>query len=134
MAMIYISRLREEVRQEMQIRQIMKKYSARSSDVKQDEAIMKIIGKSQRGGGQNVSYDFLGKTYCGAPPPKLVLEGSESGIGLVCARFPQGKWQGASKGGWKRIIGGGGSKTVFGEGFYGMFSPPLSFPTPFVFL
>ena len=29
---------------------------------------------------------------------------------------------------------GGGSKTVFGKGFYGMFSPPLSFPPPFVFL
>ena len=28
----------------------------------------------------------------------------------------------------------GVSKTVFGEGFYGMFSPPLSFPPPFVFL
>ena len=24
-----------------------------------------------------------------------------------------------------------GSKTVFGEGLYGMFSPPLSFPPPF---
>ena len=31
-----------------------------------------------------------------------------------------------------RIIGGGGgvSKTVFGEGFYGMFSPLLTFPPP----
>ena len=28
---------------------------------------------------------------------------------------------------------GGGSKTVFGEGFYGMFSPPLSFPPPLFF-
>ena len=36
--------------------------------------------------------------------------------------------------GGKRIIGGRGSKTVFGKGFYGMFSPPLSFPPPFVFL
>ena len=27
-----------------------------------------------------------------------------------------------------------GSKTVFGEGLYGMFSPPLSLPPPFVFL
>ena len=26
----------------------------------------------------------------------------------------------------------GGSKTVFGEGLYGMFSPPLSSPPPFV--
>ena len=37
-------------------------------------------------------------------------------------------------GGGKRIIGGGGSKTVFGKGFYGMFSPPLSFPPPIVSL
>ena len=36
--------------------------------------------------------------------------------------------------GGKRIIGGrGGSKTGFGEGLYGMFSPLLSFP-PLVFL
>ena len=28
---------------------------------------------------------------------------------------------------------GGGSKTIFGNGFYGMFSPPVSFPPPFVF-
>ena len=27
----------------------------------------------------------------------------------------------------------GGFKTVFGEGLYGMFSPPLSSPPPFVF-
>ena len=27
----------------------------------------------------------------------------------------------------------GGSKAVFGEGFYGMFSPPLSFPPPLFF-
>ena len=26
------------------------------------------------------------------------------------------------------------SKTVLGEGFYGMFSPPLSFPPPFAAL
>ena len=42
---------------------------------------------------------------------------------------------------WREQIGGkayhkwgGGSKTVFGEGFYGMFSPPQSFFPPFVFL
>ena len=40
------------------------------------------------GGGQNVSCDFGGgKTYHKAPPPKPVLEASESGICLVCARF-----------------------------------------------
>ena len=30
--------------------------------------------------------------------------------------------------------GGGGSKTIFGEGFYGMFSHTLSFPPPFAAL
>ena len=34
--------------------------------------------------------------------------------------------------GGKRIISGG-SKTVFGEVLYGMFSPPLSFPPPLFF-
>ena len=35
--------------------------------------------------------------------------------------------------GGRRIIGRGGPKTVFGKGFYGMFSPPLSFPPPLCF-
>ena len=35
---------------------------------------------------------------------------------------------------WSVPISWGGSKTVFGEGFYGIVSPPLSFPRPFVFL
>ena len=30
--------------------------------------------------------------------------------------------------------GGGGPKTVYGEGLYGMFPLPLSLPPPFVFL
>ena len=34
-------------------------------------------------------------------------------------------------GGGGRIIGEGGSKTVFEEGVYGMFSPPLSFSPRF---
>ena len=46
------------------------------------------------------------------------------------------KQQGENKRGGKRIIGGGGGgpKPLLGRGFYGMFSPPLSFPPPFVFL
>ena len=41
-----------------------------------------------KGGGQNVSCNFGGgKKYHKAPPPKPVLEASESGICLVCARF-----------------------------------------------
>ena len=39
-----------------------------------------------------------------------------------------------TNGGGKHIIGGGGFKTGFEEGFYGMLSPLLSFPPPFVSL
>ena len=47
----------------------------------------KVLG-IRKGGGQNVSCDFGGgETYHKAPPPKPVLEASESGICLVCARF-----------------------------------------------
>ena len=44
------------------------------------------IGKRQMGGG-DVSCDFGGgKTFYRVPPPEPVLEGSDSGIFLVCAR------------------------------------------------
>ena len=45
------------------------------------------LGESQ-GGVQNVSRDFGGggETYYRATPPKPLLEASESGIRLVCAR------------------------------------------------
>ena len=39
----------------------------------------------------------------------------------------------AKTNGGKTYHRAGGSKTVFGKGFYGMFSPPLSFPPPFCF-
>ena len=46
-----------------------------------------LLGKAQLG-GQNVSCDFgEWETYYRARPPKLGLEGSESGIGLVCAHY-----------------------------------------------
>ena len=47
------------------------------------------LGNSQGGGGK--TYRAIlgggGKTYHKAPPPKPVLEASESGICLVCAHF-----------------------------------------------
>ena len=95
----------------------------------------KLLGKWLMG-GENVSCDFFlggGETYHRARPPKPVLEASESGIAwsepVSSKKNNRAKTNG---GGGKRIIGGG-SKTVFGKGFHGMFSPPLSFPPPFVF-
>ena len=46
-----------------------------------------LIWKAANGGAKRiVRFFFGGKTYRGECPPKPVLEGSESGIGLVCAR------------------------------------------------
>ena len=39
-----------------------------------------------------------------------------------------------NKGGGEIVSEVGGSKTVFGEGFYGMFSPRLGFSPPFFLL
>ena len=78
---------------------------------------------------RNVSCDLAGGGgKLESAPPKTVLEASESGTGLVCAHFLWGKWQGMDK------RGGGKRKAVFGEGFYGMFAPPLSFPPSFAAL
>ena len=41
----------------------------------------------RKGGAKRIVRFFGGKTYHKAPPPKPVLEASESGICLVCARF-----------------------------------------------
>ena len=40
-----------------------------------------------KGGAKRIVRFWGGKTYHKAPPPKPVLEASESGICLVCARF-----------------------------------------------
>ena len=50
--------------------------------------------------------------------------------------FPPKKMTGREQtGGLENLSSVGGAKTVFGEGFFGMFSPPLSFPPPpFIFL
>ena len=49
---------------------------------------LEVLGKSQMVRGQNVSIRAIlggGGTYYRMRPPKPVLEGLESGIGLVCA-------------------------------------------------
>ena len=51
-----------------------------------------ILGKLQRGGGGKTYRAILGgETYYTVPPPTALLEASESGICLVCARFLQRK-------------------------------------------
>ena len=80
-------------------------------------------------GGKNVSCDIGGGgTYYRAPPPKPVLEASESGIRLVCTRFLWEKWVTAWTKGGQTYHRWGGQKRFLGAG------PPLSFPPPFVFL
>ena len=51
------------------------------------------------GGGKTYRPRFGGggETHFWARPPELVLEGSESGIGLVCGHSLFGKWQGVNK-------------------------------------
>ena len=74
--------------------------------------------------------------YYRARPPKLVLEGSESGIGLC--PFPLRKMTGREQTGGEQRGGGtyhkwGGSKTVFGEGFLWYVPPTPEFSTPLCF-
>ena len=52
-----------------------------------EEVVPFLVGNSQRGGK---TYRFCfggGEAYHKVPPPKPVLEASENGIRLVCARF-----------------------------------------------
>ena len=58
--------------------------------------------ETANGGGAN--HIGGGGTYCTMHTPKPVLEALENGIGLVCARFLESKWQGVDK---RR--GGGGN-------------------------
>ena len=69
---------------------------------------------------------FGGGTLYTARPPKPVLEGSESGVWSVPVPSKEN-----NRGGIVWWVGV--TKTVFGEGFYGTFSPPLSFPPPLFF-
>ena len=51
-----------------------------------------VLGNSQRGGGAKRIVRFFGwETYHKVPLPNPVLEASENGIRLVCARFLYGK-------------------------------------------
>ena len=69
-----------------------------------------ILGKSQRGGASKPGFGGLRK-------PLRKMTGLEP-----------------KREGGNRIIGGGGvSKTAFGKGFCGVFSPPLTFPRPLFF-
>ena len=45
------------------------------------------LGIRKGGGAKRIVRFWGGKTYHKAPPPKPVLEASESGICMVCARF-----------------------------------------------
>ena len=98
------------------------------------------IWESGNRGGKTYRAIFGGGgTYHRVPPPKPVLEASESGICLVCACFLWGKWQGVNKrgrgetyhrwGGPKPFLGiGGAVQNRFwgGRGFM-VFHPPLFF-------
>ena len=89
--------------------------------------------RAKGGGGQNVSCDFLGgKTYIECPPPKALLEASESGICLVCARFPPKKMTWREQMGGKPYYRWGGVQNRFRGGVFTVcFSPLLSFhPRP----
>ena len=87
-------------------------------------------------GGQNVSCDFGGgKRTIERALSKTSFGGLRKWDLPGLCRFPLRKTTGRKRtGGGKRIIGGGVQNLFFGKGFYGMFSPPLSFPPPFVFL
>ena len=79
-----------------------------------------------RGGGG-------GDVLChGAPRPQPVLEGSESEIGLVCARVPLRKWQGVNNGGEIVSQVGGGPKLFLGRGLWHVFTPSLFFADSFL--
>ena len=61
---------------------------------------MCLFWGTANGGEQNLSCDLSrGEAYYRAQPPKPVLEGSERGIGLVCARSLKGKMAGREQSG-----------------------------------
>ena len=99
-----------------------------------DVCVFHIFGKRLMG-GQNVSCDFGGggKRTIECALQNQFWRPQKVGFAWSLPVSSKENNRAKTKGGGKRIIGGG-SKTVFGKGFYGMFSPPLSFPPPFVFL
>ena len=86
-------------------------------------------------GGQNVSCDFGGgKRTIECTLQNQLWRPQKVGFAWsVPVSFKENNRAKTNGGGGKRIIGGG-VQNVFAKGFYGMFSPPLSFPPPFVFL
>ena len=82
---------------------------------------LKVIhdGAAAEGGGQNVSCEFGGATYCRV-----------WGWAGRCLFLLREMTESHQKGEGKRIVGGG-SKNVFGEGFYAKFT--VCFPPPRVF-
>ena len=91
--------------------------------------VAKRIVQFGRGGGG-------GGTYYRVRPSKTNFGGLRTWDWSGLCPFPLKKMTGREQTeGGKRIVGGGGGpQTIFGEGFYGMFSLLLSFPPPFVFL
>ena len=87
-----------------------------------------------KGGGQNVSCDLgWGKRTIKHPLQNQFWRPQKVGF-VWSVPVPLRRMTLRKQRGGKSYHKWGGSKTVFGEGFYGIFSPPLSFPPPFVFL
>ena len=88
-------------------------------------------------GGQNISCDFGG----GERTIECALQNKfwrAEKVGFAWSVPVSSKENNRAKtnggGGGETYDRWGGPKPFLGEGFYGMFSPPLSFPPPFVFL
>ena len=94
--------------------------------------------KRQMGGGGGETYRaiFWGGEVLQRAPSKTSFGSLRVGfVWSVPVSSVYGQWQDVSKrGGGGGNVSCGGVQTVFGEGFYGMSSPPLSFPPLFVFL
>ena len=93
---------------------------------------------SAQGGGQNVSREFFfwgvgGETYCRACSPKQLWRPQNLGLVWSVPLSFKGNDR-ATRGEGETYCRWGGSKNVFGEGFYAEFAvcvpPPLSFPPP----
>ena len=68
-----------------------------------------------------------GETYCRVRSSKPLLEASEIGVGLVGAFLLREMTESRQKGGGN-VSYSGGSKNVFGEGFFAEFT--VCFPPP----
>ena len=95
----------------------------------------RMIGKSQRGGTKGIVRSWGGrKTYYTIERPLQNQLWRPRKIGFVWSvPFSSKENDRREQRGEGKYHKWGGSKTFFGEGLYGMFSPLLSFPAPFVF-